>query len=1184
MRSTGRLKKRKRTKKAPVDKSRTARSFSPPEEVQTATQNAPKNSQLRELEPETFHIYETSNGSDVDDAPSAQRLVEAPEDDKQAVSETSIEDVADDSSPDNPDEPTTSVLSLRAAGLKKSARSKLQVPKNDAIKRSAGHASQSGSKSGAGFTAVNHNPSAKAKSPSISALDAPSDSFNGRWPCPSADTFGCTKTFSSRNAATRHVGSHSNKYTCSVCQKVLSRPDSLRKHMERHTALEISVAEAGKEEHEGESEIDAEEDALVVDAEAETLKVNGAAGSESHSELHGDETKDDGSSEYTTPVETSQAEAASETDQVHVDNDPEIILAPDLAPERASASPDPQDASAEDQDREITVPKHGQKRKREVQSSGAVNSASSERKKRKKETPPSSPTLVPSSADYATGVQAQQLTQKIVPQLQPRRQSSIEGWAQASKPGLNIRQSVLNPVGLPKRTDQKVEVVVPRTSQAGASSQVAAKGSVSNQARQDQREQSSSKETSNTLSSFARSKKSEYTTTNGKGKAVPGVNYSSPTTDRTRDSTQKSSGIATSVAKRTFPKSSASEINGGSASDHTTETADNSGNENTSMQVPLRKVTSEKFECRTCHKKFMSEKALKQHMRTPNVHTYLLKCHTCAEKFATSPALARHEKETGHGEGDGRQGQVGAFDDYEVQKLKNWKDTFCEEHNITGAQFNDMMTDSLQRGRNGSWNWLFINRLDFMAQYFNVLPRRDKRSMLRYRERNFQNVEGSLNWTEEDDLELIRLQKEMGTKWSKIAKVMMRTQDAVAQRWRHKLQFKKIETGEWSRTENNALAKAMEEVRRQSGVTADAQNWTIPWFQVSEEVKTRTPQQCSNRYRALHGLQKNGKYVPVPALEKTPGTSRILTPSKMQKRLEGSISTPGKRAELSSKYVDDEESDEEHVPEEPHGSNADETAQSKPNGNGSGSGRDTNRESGETPQRNNKLLAKKTPGKTLGSSQLFAQTQTNTSALKPPLSNPGGSRSSQAHSQSQERPSPNIPLQRRAVSRSPLAEILPLSDAQLDLVEDDNPEDSESGDDVDEDAENQQSEIDGSEAGDEGEADDGELTSAANGKNSRGPLLDDEAEETSEEDSDDEDEDDDDDKDDDDDDSRIESEENEQESSVDDETSDFMASINKSAQRFKSSQVKSSKGQTRGLKRKADPSEDESEDEDTESE
>ncbi|KAK5057598.1 hypothetical protein LTR84_011598 [Exophiala bonariae] len=1242
MRSTNKLKNRKANKKTTVDKSHRARSFSLlPNEAQPISQGAPESSQLRDLEPETFHIYETSDGSDVDDAPKARKSLRPPEDERQEVSDTNTGNVTDDSSQEDEEELMTTTLPTRATVPKKTARSKLPGERNDVPKTSAGRASQSRAGAGTGFTAVNRRLASKANSAANTTPDAPSADDNGRWPCPSAETYGCTKTFSSRKAATRHADSHSAKYTCAVCRKILSRADSLKTHMKRHTALEISMAEAGKEQDRVESEADTAEEVKNANSELKDMQLNEspeaeAPGSEAEAEaepepleVDGAEEHDsdgestelgaDGSPEYTTPAEASPAELPMEDDHIDANEDPEVDHAPPPAIQRILASPRPNAASNDDLITETPISKQSQKRKRKrkSQSPSDPESVSSGRLKRRKKTTISSPTLGPSSADLVPDLQAQQVTQKIVPQLQARRQSSIENWTQSYNSSSNPRHPSLDPVRPPKRNEQIVEVLVPRTSQAGSSSQIASKSSASKTARQEHKEQNNDKKTSNLLANFTKSKKSEYTTTNGKGRAEAGVNYNSPMkTARPRDSAQEASGIATSVAKRTFSKASASEADEESASDYTGDTAEKSVNEQSSLQPAPKKAANEMFECRTCHAKFKSEKALKKHVKKPNVHTYLLKCQACNEKFPTGAALARHERETGHGDANGRQGQVGAFGDSEVRKLNNWKDLFCEEHHITGAQFNDMMTDTLQRGRGGTWNWLFINRLDFMAQYFSVLPRRDKRSMLRYRERNFQNLEGSLNWTDEDDKELLRLHKEMGTQWSKIAKAMMRTQDAVAQRWRHKLQFKETESGEWSREENSALNKAIEAVRNDAGVSADAKNWSIPWSQVSQRMKTRTPAQCSNHYRALHGLHKSGKYVPIPALEKTPGKSRVLTPSKMQKRLEGTASNSGKRAELSSKYVDDEDSDVEDLSEEQHNPAQEKASEDRSNGihsdnlpeehngndkaepqtkaNGIDSdGEIASKKATETPHTNRKLLTKNTPGKTLGSSQLFAQTQTNTSALRPPPSNPRRSTSSQVQSQSQERPSPNVPIQLRAATRSPLQEIHPYTVADLHMGENDDSQDSDNNDDEDAGAaanknvEIQQSEDE--EPADEDADDTGsiDLANGANGDNESRSLVDDEPEETSDENTSSDEEEDNEDNDEDKENdaySGDDSEGDEQESSVDDTTFDFMASINKSAQRSKSSQIRSSQGQNRGLKRKSTPSDDDSEDEETESE
>jgi len=934
--------------------------------------------------------------------------------------------------------------------------------------------------------------------------------------------------------------------------------------MEGHSGLEISIAEAGKEDQ-----------TLQLEAEAE----NRPQGIQ-------DELNEDGPIEFTTPPETSQFEVVEEGQvgvkeagdviEEHQDATEEIqetCPAPQVFLDRP-ASPELADESFDVRVTETPIPTRGQKRKRKVQISDPVEHAP-EPRKRRKEIVMSSSTLLPSSESSTTNLEVQQVTDKIVPELQPRRQSSIEGWAQPYKPGLKLRHPIFNPKPSPKRTEHLVEVLIPRTSQAGPSSKAQMKDTRRENVIRNQRDEASDGEDVNAQFSSTAVRSSTYTTTNGKARAEAGIEYSTPSkTSARRGLSQKSSGIATSVAKRTFPSTPADKVNGDSGSEYSGDNAAFSGEEISDTELTLRNIMDNNFECGTCHAKFKSEKALKRHLKSPYVH--MLKCRSCSKKFVSRAALEKHESESGHGEGHGgkgaaQKGQVGAFDTHEVQKLNNWKGRFCDDHNITGAQFNDMMTATMQKGREGTWTWAFITRIDFMDQYLSVLPYRNRTSMLRYRERHFQNLEGSLNWTEEDDIELIRLVKEMGTKWSKIAKVMMRTQDAVSQRWRHKLQYTKIETGEWTKAENAKLRKVVNEIRRQSGVTADTQEWSVPWVHVSEKMKTRTTQQCSNHWRALHGTKKDGRWVPLSALEKTPGASRILTPSKMQTRLEGAEPNFGKRSALSSKYVKDDDTDQENMSEEPDSPDMEDVNSSKPTESESIAEASDN-ETTKTPHVSTMLLTKKTPGKTIGSSQLFAQTQLNTSALKPPPSNTKRNALSQSHSQPQDRPSPNISIQRRAISRSPLQELTLLPDVGLDR------EDDCTGAEGSEDDVNNDVEVENSDAENEVMTDGSGLEDDSSSEGSESDVNEKhEAEEISEDGSDDEE--------DSDENTNKESEgADEEQSSVNNETFDFMNSINEAAQRVKNGQTKFTNGRALGPRKRAKPLEDESEDEETDGE
>ncbi|KIV96166.1 hypothetical protein, variant [Exophiala mesophila] len=640
---------------------------------------------------------------------------------------------------------------------------------------------------------------------------------------------------------------------------------------------------------------------------------------------------------------------------------------------------------------ESPVVDNRQKRKRDF--SNSPQPASSRPSKRRRNSSHSNLSSV-QSGDGENAPDAQ----KALKRSQKRRQSGIDEWAQRPTP----------------TATQNISLVVPRLTHGQSSKHDSSRKDISVKGKQ-------------TRLDTGRSHNSTYTSTNGKGRAKPGVNYTSPAKSKISHS-----GMATSVATRTFSRTSSSiptededeNEEPGSESDH-----GHSSEEGADMVQSHKAPGIRSHVCDVCLKSFASTKTLKRHLRSPGVHMTKYSCPRCSAAFVSKAKLHGHMEEEGHAQAGALRKSKGGFSEAEVEKLNRWKSRFCEDHHITAAQFNDMMTDTLQRVPSNNWKWPFIAAKDFLKQYMAVLPYRDNRSMLRYRERNFQNLAGSGNWTEEDDQDLVRLVKQYGTSWAKIGKMLTRTADAVSQRWRHKLQHAEAALGEWTPDELEKLEASIEQVRRASGPSATNGEWHIPWTQVSAIMKTRTPQQCSNRWRSLHGVKRDGIWVHVPGLKKTPGSSQVTgpsklgtswnlsTPSKMERRLQGS--TREKHAPLSEMYVRDEDSDGEGEGEdEGEGESEVEEAAKITTPERDDDGVQNDKTPGAGESRN--PLTNKTPGKTLGSSQLFHQTQIDTSAWKPP---PSRSRRSKTPSQTQDRPSPNIAIQRRPASVSPLQEI-----------------------------------------------------------------------------------------------------------------------------------------------------------------
>jgi len=249
-------------------------------------------------------------------------------------------------------------------------------------------------------------------------------------------------------------------------------------------------------------------------------------------------------------------------------------------------------------------------------------------------------------------------------------------------------------------------------------------------------------------------------------------------------------------------------------------------------------------------------------------------------------------------------------------------------------EFNEMMTATIRKESKEYKPYeKFMSKRDFLNQYYEQLPDRNRRAMTRFRERHFQNVEKT-EWTAEDDEELERLVKDLGNKWVEIAQMMGRTQDFIHQRWRHKLNYgKQRVSGDWTLDELNKLEQEVLALARRQGKDPDESDLDIKWNVVSERLGSgRTAQQCSNRWRINTHTRKGTKFVRVPHADRIPNVKKgPRTPSKMDKRLtpkkasvkkatkKSAEKTPGKKRPKqrgdfkSAEYVKDSDNEGDEV-------------------------------------------------------------------------------------------------------------------------------------------------------------------------------------------------------------------------------------------------------------------------------
>lgn len=311
-----------------------------------------------------------------------------------------------------------------------------------------------------------------------------------------------------------------------------------------------------------------------------------------------------------------------------------------------------------------------------------------------------------------------------------------------------------------------------------------------------------------------------------------------------------------------------------------------------------------------------------------------------ADNDSNTPRTAK----SSHSKGDysfrelTKMGKIGRLDAKEMQYLLTWRDSFCAEHEISAYSFNEMMEATSKN--KSKWPYAFITKNEFMDEYCSQLPGRNLRTMLRFRERYFRNVERG-DWSKADEKELEQLIKQYGQRWVQIGERMGRTADEVSQHWRHTMNYGKgKKRGNWSDEELLQLEEEIESFAASKSTTVDDPKLEaiIPWQAISEKLGTgRTAQQCSGRWYGYNSKkrQSEGSSRRTPYSDRLPSSSMTMskTPSKMEQRLSGtqkspklndiiksqsrsnSTSTNG-TSQSPSSHIDDSEADDEREPVE----------------------------------------------------------------------------------------------------------------------------------------------------------------------------------------------------------------------------------------------------------------------------
>ncbi|KAL9110378.1 MAG: hypothetical protein Q9227_005109 [Pyrenula ochraceoflavens] len=202
---------------------------------------------------------------------------------------------------------------------------------------------------------------------------------------------------------------------------------------------------------------------------------------------------------------------------------------------------------------------------------------------------------------------------------------------------------------------------------------------------------------------------------------------------------------------------------------------------------------------------------------------------------------------------------TGPFRKAEIDTLENFKRNFCEEYGIYETMFNECM--NLTRGAKWPSGLDFTKNIMF-RELFLVLPKRDKKSVLRYKDRKWRNLEVEPGqWTKAQDDELVHFVNVKGKKWAILASYLGRSADEVRQRWKNKLQNREaMREGGWTLREETSLRQAVMDAFEKIGPDATAED--LSWEGISRTMAhSRTAQQCANKWRKLVARDKKNKWL-----------------------------------------------------------------------------------------------------------------------------------------------------------------------------------------------------------------------------------------------------------------------------------------------------------------------------------